>query len=285
MANLMKALSFELDGRKTYGLSDGDGIREAGPEFRQRFPDLRSVLGSDSLGELAANCDASLIESAAVRFQPLIPNPDKTICVGVNFRPHVEEMGRDIPDFPVLFARFPGSQVGHREAIVRPLASQQLDFEGELAVVIGRPAFQVAAADANDFVAGYTCFMDGTLRDFQRHTHQFMPGKNFRASGAVGPYLVTADEIADVQSLELTTHVNGECMQRARMSELIFGVAELIEYVTTFTELLPGDIISTGTPGGVAAARTPPTWLRAGDVVEVDLGPVGRLENTVVDEA
>lgn len=204
--------------------------------------------------------------------------------MGVNYRPHVEEMGREIPDKPVVFVRFANSQVGHGQAVVRPAASEQFDFEGELAVVIGRRARHVRREQALSFVAGYTCFMDGSVRDWQRHTMQFTAGKNFHHSGSMGPQLVTADEIADVTALTLQTRVNGATLQTGRISELIFDIPFLIEYCSTFAELLPGDVIATGTPGGVGAARKPPVWLKAGDRVSVEIADIGRLENPVVDE-
>ena len=224
------------------------------------------------------------LRPAEIRYLPLIPNPDKVICVGVNYRPHVEEMGRDLPEKPVLFVRFAASLVGHQEPIIRTRVSEQYDFEGELAIVIGSRARHVAREQAYECVAGYTCFMDGTVRDWQRHTAQFTPGKNFHQSGALGPTLATPDEVPDPASLSLTTRVNGQLMQQGSLDELIFDIPALIEYCSTFAELLPGDIISTGTPGGVGAARQPPLWLRAGDIVEVDIGEIGCLQNKVRDE-
>ena len=182
----------------------------------------------------------------------------KILCVGVNYRPHIEEMGREIPDYPVVFVRFPGSQVGHGQAVIRPVASEKFDFEGELAIVIGKSARHVKRADGLDYIAGYCCFMDGSVRDWQKHTMQFTPGKNFAKSGSMGPWLVTRDEIPDPKSLALTTRVNGVLMQEGQVADLIFDIPALIEYCSTFTELLPGDVIATGTPGGVGAARTPP---------------------------
>ena len=208
----------------------------------------------------------------------------KVLCVGVNYRPHIEEMGREVPDYPVVFTRFPSSLVQHGEAIIRPAASEQFDFEGELAVVIGKPARHVSRDDALDYVAGYCCFMDGSVRDWQRHTMQFTAGKNFERSGAIGPTVAAAD-IRDPAALELTTRVNGAVMQKGRVADLVFDIPCLIEYCSTFTELQPGDIIATGTPGGVGAARTPPAWLKGGDVVEVEIPGIGVLSNPVRDES
>lgn len=207
----------------------------------------------------------------------------KILCVGVNYRPHIEEMGRDVPDYPVVFTRFASSLVGHDQAIVRPRVSEQFDFEGELAVVIGRTARHVPRAKAFDYVGGYCCFLDGSVRDWQRHTMQFTAGKNFEQSGAMGE-VVAAGAVGDPKTLELTTRVNGEIMQQGRIADLVFDIPYLIEYCSTFAELHPGDVIATGTPGGVGAARTPPMWLRAGDVVEVDIPGVGLLRNPVRDE-
>ncbi|MCO4811650.1 MAG: fumarylacetoacetate hydrolase family protein [Gammaproteobacteria bacterium] len=213
-------------------------------------------------------------------------NPDtnrKILCVGVNYRPHIEEMGREIPEHPVVFVRFPGSLVNAGEAMLRPRVSEQYDFEGELAIVIGKAARHVSRADAYDYVGGYCCFMDGSVRDWQRHTGQFTAGKNFERSGAIGP-MVPAAQIQDPTALELTTRVNGKVMQRGRISELVFDIPALVEYCSTFTELRPGDIIATGTPGGVGAARKPPVWLRDGDTVEVEISGLGVLSNPVRDE-
>ena len=171
-----------------------------------------------------------------MRYLPVIPDPDKTLCVGVNYRPHAEEMGRPLPGRPLLFVRFPSAQVGHREPLVRPALSLEYDYEGELAIVIGRPAWRIEPSAAFDVIAGYTCFMDGSVRDWQRHSTQFTAGKNFRASGAAGPYLVTRDEIVDPAGLALATRVNGETLQEGRLADLVFDIPTLVAYCATFTE-------------------------------------------------
>ena len=255
----------------------------ASPDFVKQVS-LRAVLTAGVVTELAADLSGEAHETELVRFLPLIPNPDKIICVGVNYRPHIKEMGREVPDYPVVFVRFPGSQVGHSQSVIRPVASEKFDFEGELAIVIGKSARHVNRADALDYIAGYCCFMDGSVRDWQKHTMQFTPGKNFAKSGSMGPWLVTRDEIPDPKSLALTTRVNGVQMQEGQVADLIFDIPALIEYCSTFTELLPGDVIATGTPGGVGAARTPPLWLKAGDSIEVNIPGVGLLVNSVADE-
>lgn len=208
----------------------------------------------------------------------------RILCVGVNYLPHIREMGREVPERPVVFIRFPASLVGQNEPVIRPAVSEKFDFEGELALVIGKPAHRVPRSDALDYVAGYCCFLDGSVRDWQTHTSQFTPGKNFDRSGAIGPP-VPASEIGDPATLTLTTRVNGTVMQTGALADLVFDVPDLIAYCSTFTELRPGDVIATGTPGGVGAARNPPVWLRDGDLVEVDIPGVGVLRNPVRDES
>jgi 2-keto-4-pentenoate hydratase/2-oxohepta-3-ene-1,7-dioic acid hydratase in catechol pathway len=281
----VRVASFETAGRESYGVVRDDGIAEAGSDWRRSYPDLLAVLAAGNLGALDAACGGRPLNPPALQFLPVIPRPDKILCIGVNYRPHVEEMGREVPGQPLVFVRFSGSVVGHGRPLVRPAVSGQYDYEGELAVVIGRRARHVARTDALDFVAGYTCFMDGSVRDWQRHTTQFTAGKNFPHSGAIGPYLVSRDAIPDGAGLELVTRVNGEAVQTGNTGELIFDVPRLIEYCSTFTELLPGDVIATGTPGGVGAARRPPVWLEAGDRVAVEIERIGRLENPVRDES
>lgn len=281
----MQLISFIHDGEPAYGLAEGDRVRAASAAFREQFVDLRAVIAAGVERQLADDVGGAVYSASELRFVPVIPNPDKILCVGVNYRPHIQEMGRQVPDHPVVFVRFPASLVGHNEPILRPRASEQFDFEGELAIVIGRRARHVERNHALDHVAGYCCFMDGSIRDWQRHTQQFTPGKNFHHSGAMGPCIVTADEIPDPSVLTLTTFVNGEVMQRGRVADLVFDIPALIEYCSTFSELLPGDIIATGTPGGVGAARTPPVWLQAGDTVEIEIPGVGRLRNPVLDES
>lgn len=280
----MRYASVAIDGRPGYGLVIDGTFREVEPAWRTRFPSLRAALEAGVLADLADSCSGPPLPTSDLHYLPVIPQPDKIICVGVNYGPHVEEMGREIPDKPVVFTRFAHSQTGHGQPLVRPAVSEQFDFEGELAVVIGRRARHVGRQDALDFVAGYCCFMDGSVRDWQRHTMQFTPGKNFHRSGSMGPWLTTRDEIPDVAELSIETRVNGEVMQTGKISQLIFDIPALIEYCSTFAELLPGDIIATGTPGGVGAARKPPVWLKNGDVVSVGIDGVGCLENPVADE-
>ena len=206
----MKYASFRIDGRDTYGAYSADVVREADRGFRARCPDLRSAIAAGALGEMEAALTGAELPVDSVQFLPLIPHPDKVLCVGVNYRPHIEEMGREVPDYPVVFVRFAGSLTGHGQPVIRPRVSEQFDYEGELAVVVGKRARHVSRADALQYVAGYCCFLDGSVRDWQRHTTQFTAGKNFPHSGAMGPCLVTGDEVPDPAVLNLTTRLNGD---------------------------------------------------------------------------
>jgi 2-keto-4-pentenoate hydratase/2-oxohepta-3-ene-1,7-dioic acid hydratase in catechol pathway len=219
-----------------------------------------------------------------VEFLPPVADACKLLCIGINYVPHMKEMGRERPEYPVVFVRFADSIVGHGQPMIRPSDSVQFDYEGELAVVIGRRARRVTRAAALDYVAGYACFNDGSVRDYQRHSQQFTPGKNFHASGSFGPWLVTADEVPDPRKLRLTTRLNGEVVQDESVGELCFDVAQLIEYCSKWAELTPGDVIVTGTPGGVGAGRKPPLWMKAGDTVEVEISKLGVLRNPIADE-
>ena len=282
----MKLASFREGEADTWGLMRDGGVQLAPPALCQRFPGLREVLAAGALPEIPALLTAvPLRNPAALRFGPVIPNPVRIICVGINYLEHIHEMGREKPDHPTLFTRFADTLVGHGEPVVCPRLSTQYDYEGELAIVIGKPARYVRAAKALDYVAGYTCFLDGSVRDWQRHTTQFIPGKNFPATGGCGPWLVTTDEIPDPASLELETRVNGEVLQAAPVSDLCFDVQRIIEYCSSFCLLNPGDIIATGTPSGVGFAQIPPRWLKAGDVVEVEISSIGILRHNVINEA
>jgi acylpyruvate hydrolase len=217
-----------------------------------------------------------------VRLLPPVPRPPKILCVGRNYAEHAREGGSEPPEVPIFFGRFPHSLLGHGEPFVLPRASPEVDFEGELAAVIGRPAHDVPEARALDYVAGYTLFNDISIRDFQRRTSQWMIGKNFDRSGPLGPALVTRDEIPDPQDLTLTVDVSGERMQEAHTGTMVFTVAHLIAYISRALTLEPGDVLATGTPSGVGFARKPPRWLRAGDVVRVTIPRIGTLETPVV---
>ncbi len=282
----MKLISFESSGQPSYGVVQGDGVIELGLELGGRWPSLRHVLAAGDVAELerAARGRSADHALADLTFLPPIVDPAKIICVGMNYMPHLIEMGRDKDPYPILFARFRDCLVAHGQPILRPPVSEQLDYEGELALVIGRGGRYIAEADAFDHVAGYSCFHDGSIRDFQAHTGQVIAGKNFPNTGGFGPWMVTADEIGDPATLELTTRLNGTVMQEGRIDQLIYPIPELISYISQWTELAPGDVISTGTPSGVGLARDPQVFMKAGDHIEVEISRIGTLRHSIADE-
>ena len=282
----MRVCSYLMaDGAPSYGVVDGEAIVDAGARMRARFADLRAVLDADALDELRSGTGGERLALSAVTLLPPLANPDKILCIGLNYQTHIRETGRDAPQKPSIFTRYPSSIVGHGVDLVRPKASDWFDFEGELAVVIGKRGRAIPAASAYEHVAGYSCFNDGSIRDFQRHTTQFWAGKNFARSGSMGPWLVTADEFGDPAARSMTTRLNGEVMQSTPISDLAFDVPALIAYISTVTELLPGDIIATGTPSGVGLFREPKLFMKPGDRVEVEITGIGVLANAIVDEA
>jgi 2-keto-4-pentenoate hydratase/2-oxohepta-3-ene-1,7-dioic acid hydratase in catechol pathway len=283
----MKLLSFVVDGHPSYGTLKDNGIVDLCARFAtEECTSLRQLLEGNRLADAAtltatARPDHSLDKIA---FAPVIPDPGKIICVGLNYRDHVAETGRTVTEKPALFARFACSQVGHLQPLVKPKVSDDFDYEGELAVVIGRPGRHIPAGRALEHVAGYACYNEGSIRDWQRHTSQFLAGKTFAESGSFGPWLVTTDEIPDPSKLTLQTRLNGTVVQNATTDLMITAVPELIAYISTICPLTPGDVIVTGTPGGVGLKRTPPLWMRPGDTVEVEISGVGTLRNTVIAE-
>jgi len=283
----MKLLTFVYQGKQSYGVVQGDSILDIGQRFRNRASDLRAALTQSLLTEIAhmashAQPDIALRE---VMLLPVIPNPEKIFCIGLNYDNHRREAERAETRYPTVFTRFSDSQIGHQSPLVRPTVSQEFDYEGELAVIIGKRGRAIDAAHAFEYVAGYACYNDATVRDWQHHTHQWTPGKNFPATGGFGPWMVTADEIEDSSSLFIVTRLNGQEMQRATTDALIFPIPELIAYISTFAPLSPGDVICTGTPGGVGFKRRPPIFLHAGDIVEVEISQIGTLRNPIVDES
>ncbi len=285
----MRLMSFRRggvasQGAPSWGVVEGDAV----VDLAAKAPTLRAALaaaGGDLAAMAADTAGLPRYALSAVAFLPPVPDPDKIICIGLNYLSHILEGGREPPKQPTIFTRWANTQVGHGQPIVRPNASDTLDFEGELAVVIGRPARHVAEADALGYIAGYSCYNDGSVREWQRHSSQFGPGKNFPATGGFGPYLVTPDEAGDVSKASLVTRLNGEEVQRATIDDLVFTIPKLIHYCSTFTQLEPGDVIITGTTGGVGAYRTPPLWMKPGDTVEVEITGVGLLSNPVAQEA
>jgi 2-keto-4-pentenoate hydratase/2-oxohepta-3-ene-1,7-dioic acid hydratase in catechol pathway len=283
----LRLISYEHQGRASFGAEVDGGVVDLQAALGGRYADLKAVLAADALGEAKAALAGRSAELAlnAVTLLPVIPNPGKIWCCGLNYGEHVRETNREVTEQPTFFLRFADSQVGHGQAIVRPKESTQLDYEAEIAVVIGKPGRRIAEDDAWNHIAGYACYNDGSVRDWQRHTSQWAPGKNFWRTGGFGPWLVTADEIAPDALMTLTTRLNGVEMQRATTAMMIHGIARQIAYVSAVAPLEAGDVIVTGTPGGVGARRTPPVWMKPGDVVEIEIDKVGVLRNTIADEA
>ncbi|CAI1628717.1 fumarylacetoacetate hydrolase family protein [Serratia proteamaculans] len=280
----MRIVSFISQGRAGYGLLRGeDEIVDC--SLLLPYPDVRSALAAGNFGVFLPFLHApTTLRASEVSWLPPVTHPDKIICVGLNYRPHLLETGRPEPDRPTLFLRLPSSQVGQSQPLLIPPESVQFDYEGELAVVIGKGGRRITQRDAMQHVAGYACYNDGSVRDWQRHSSQFTAGKNFRQTAAFGPWIVSADEIPDPRVLTLKTLLNGQVMQQASVGELIFSIPALIEYCSTFTDLLPGDVLVTGTPGGVGAFRQPPVWMKAGDRVEIAIAGIGTLSNPVIDD-
>lgn len=283
----MKLATFSLKNgsdKPLIGLVQDDKILDLTGLLPAQAQSMKALLASDAGTAQINGLDLGSAPSHGldeVQLLPPVANPDKVICVGLNYQMHVEETGRSKEEFPVLFTRFANSQIGHGEALWAPAVSERFDYEGELAVIIGKGGRDIAEADALSHIAGYSCYNDGSVRDWQFHTHQYTPGKNFLHTGAFGPWMVTADEIADPTKLELTTRLNGEVMQNATIDMMIFPIPHLIKYISTFTALEPGDVIVTGTPGGVGAKRNPPVFMKAGDVAEVEISNIGILKNPV----
>jgi 2-keto-4-pentenoate hydratase/2-oxohepta-3-ene-1,7-dioic acid hydratase in catechol pathway len=281
----MKLATVAIDGRTTWGLVEGENFLDVGAVLGARYADLKAAIGAGLSGVADARSTAASIPTSKVIWQPVIPNPDKILCVGLNYETHRKETGRAEVEHPTIFPRYANSQTGHLQPIVRPRVSTHLDFEGELAVIIGKAGRYISRADAMDHVVGYSCYNDGSIRDFQRHTSQFTPGKNFADTGAFGPWMMTPDELGPLGKLRLQTRLNGQVMQEAQIEQMIFDIPRQIEYCSTFTRLEPGDVIVSGTPGGVGSRREPPLWMKPGDVVEIEVERLGVLRNVVEDEA
>ncbi|NLR70551.1 fumarylacetoacetate hydrolase family protein [Novosphingobium sp. ERN07] len=266
------------DGTPSFGRIVGDTVHDLGAQGAPAW--LKDVLD----GDLSALTPTASHARADVSLLPLVPNPDKILCVGLNYATHVKETGREQKEFPAIFTRYADSLIADGEPLVRPKESVRFDYEGELAVVIGKGGRRIPREKALEHIAGYSVFNDGSVRDWQRHNIQFTPGKTFPGTGAFGPALVTPDAVPDLASQRVQTRLNGEVVQDQPISDMIWDVAFVIEYCSTFTPLAPGDVIVTGTPGGVGDKRTPPLYMKAGDVCEVSVGVIGKLTNPVIDE-
>jgi 2-keto-4-pentenoate hydratase/2-oxohepta-3-ene-1,7-dioic acid hydratase in catechol pathway len=286
----MKLLSFSAGDRETWGAVSGDAVVDLGLALPQ-YPTLADFLGSADYERrntiVAAQPAGPKLRD--IKFLPVIPRAEKIICAVRNYLDHHNEavafgMKREITEYPPIFLRVWRSQVGHDAPVIRPKVSDNLDWEGELAVVIGKGGRHITQADAWRHIAGYSIYNDVSVRDWQRHAQQIASGKNFVGTGPFGPWLVTPDEIGDPTRLKLETRVNGNVVQSSDTSMLIFSIPRLIEYASTIFDLVPGDVIATGTPAGVGFTRKPPIFLKPGDVVEVEIENIGVLRNPVVDE-
>jgi 2-keto-4-pentenoate hydratase/2-oxohepta-3-ene-1,7-dioic acid hydratase in catechol pathway len=247
---------------------------------------LKALIVADAFAEAGraakgATADFALDEIA---FDPVIPNPGKIICVGLNYQEHRNETGMTSHPLPATFIRWADTQIGHLEPMVRPRASEQLDYEAELAVIIGKGGRNIREREAAAHICGYSCYNEGSIREYQRHASQWTPGKNFPGTGAFGPFLVTPDEVGDLAGKKIQTRLNDNVEQSSTLDMMIYGPAKLIEYFSSFTPLSPGDVIVSGTPGGVGWVRKPPLWMKAGDIVEVEIDGVGLLRNPIVGE-
>ena len=276
----MRFVSFMHRDRASWGCITGDRIADLGA-LPGAPPDLKAAIAAGALNHRAG---AATLARADVELLPVVPAPAKILCVGHNYETHRQETGRAKAEHPSIFTRFADTLIGADQPIVRPAVSTMLDYEGELAVVIGKCGRKIAAGDAMDHVAGFTCFNDASVRDWQWHTSQFIPGKNFPATAPFGPELVTPEEIGNLSAVSVVTRLNGQIVQQATVADMIFPIPKIIAYVSTFTELAPGDVIATGTPGGVGAKRTPPLWMKPGDLVEVEIAGIGQLANRVIAE-
>lgn len=281
----MKLISYHRNGKACFGAVVGEGVVEL--SGRVAAPDLAGLIADAQQLQQAKDIVAKNqpdCKLAAVDLDPVIPNPRKVVCVGINYVKHAEEAGRKVGDYPVIFQRYSETVLAHGKPLLRPKASTHFDFEAELAVVIGKGGSHIDPANAMEHVAGYTCFNDASVRDWQFHTHQYGMGKNFRSTGAVGPWLVTADEIPEYRNLTIQGVLNSKVMQEGKLSELAFDVPALIAYISQALPWQPGDILATGTPSGIGFKRTPPVFLKDGDTFDVVVPGVGTLSNPVVDE-
>jgi len=280
----MKLLSYSVGGQEFFGAVSGDGVVALNERVGQ--PNLCAALAAGA-GAMAAMRKAAAEAKpdrklADIAFLPVIAQPGKILCAGINYRSHATETGRALPKQPSMFIRFADTLVGHDGAMIRPSVSDNFDFEGELAVIIGKGGRHITAERALDHVAGYTCFVDGSVRDYQAFS--VTSGKNFPGTGPLGPWIVTTDEIPDPSRLTLTTRLNGAQVQHTTTDQLIYAIPQIIAFCSDFTELNPGDVIATGTPEGVGHSRKPPLWMKPGDVLEVDITGIGTLRAHIVDE-
>lgn len=282
----MKLISYQFNGQDSYGAVVGDRVADLREVFGSRAPDLKAFIAADLFKEAAAKVDAATatLPLNEVKLLPVVPNPGKIFCIGLNYGEHIRETGKEVTEKPVIFLRVADSQAAHGEDIVRPRVSERLDYEGEIAIVIGKGGRHISEADSWSHIAGYSCYNDGSVRDWQVHTSQWGPGKNFWKTGAFGPWMVTADEIAPDQKMTLITRLNGQELQRATTDMMVHSIPRQIAYISAFLPLEAGDVIVTGTPGGVGNKRTPQVFMKPGDICEIEVDAIGVLRNGIRDE-
>jgi 2-keto-4-pentenoate hydratase/2-oxohepta-3-ene-1,7-dioic acid hydratase in catechol pathway len=284
----MKLLSFILDGRETWGAVVGDGVVDLG-KVKTRCPTLADYIATGDYLQAAEDVDGRMMDSklSDITYLPVIPRPEKIVCALRNYMDvaqYASGKPRDESEQPPIFLRVWRSQSAHEQPIVRPRVSESLDWEGELAVIVGKGGRDIPEEQAFDHVAGYSCYNDASVRDWQTHAKQIASGKNFESTGGFGPWMVTADEIAPNRQLAIEVRLNGKVVQSCHTGYMIFGIAKLINYASTIFTLSPGDVIVTGTPAGVGWTRTPPKFMKPSDICEVEIEAIGTLRNPIVDQ-
>jgi 2-keto-4-pentenoate hydratase/2-oxohepta-3-ene-1,7-dioic acid hydratase in catechol pathway len=283
----MKLISFLHHAVPSYGLVNGDDVLDLTPILGSQAPDLKTLIAKDlfAAAAQAAQSHKPTLKLAQLTLLPVIPNPGQIFCIGLNYGDHVRETGRQVTETPTIFLRLPDSQVAHGQDIVRPAESHRLDYEAEIAVIIGKGGRRIKEEDAWSHIAGYSCYNEGSVRDWQVATSQWTPGKNFYKTGGFGPWMVTSDEIAPAQVMRLQTVLNGQVLQDSTTDKMIHSIPRQIAYISTFIPLSPGDVIVTGTPGGVGNKREPQIFMKPGDVCEIVVDAIGTLRNGIRDEA
>lgn len=283
----MKLISFLNQGVPSYGIVDGDEVLDLTPILGTQAPDLKTLIAKDLLGAAAeaAKTHQPTLKFSQLELLPVIPNPGQIFCIGLNYGEHVQETGHKVTEAPAIFLRLPESQVAHGQDILRPAESHRLDYEAEIAIVIGKGGRRIQEEDAWDHIAGYSCYNDGSVRDWQVATSQWTPGKNFYRTGGFGPWLVSSDEIAPGQIMHMQTILNGQVLQDTTTDKMIHSIPRQIAYISSFTPLSPGDVIVTGTPGGVGNKRSPQIFMKPGDICEIVVDAIGTLRNGIRDDA
>lgn len=282
----MKLISFLNQGVASYGVVQGEDVLDLTPILGAQAPDLKTFIAKALFASAtqALQTNKPNLKLSQLQLLPVIPNPDKIFCVGLNYGEHVKETGREVTETPVIFLRLADSQVAHGQDILRPPESHRLDYEAEIAIIIGKGGRRISEKDAWDHIAGYSCYNDGSVRDWQVATSQWIPGKNFYKTGGFGPWMVTSDEIAPGQVMRLQTVLNGQVLQDTTTDKMIHSIPRQIAYISTFIPLSPGDVIVTGTPGGVGNKRNPQIFMKPGDVCEIVVDAIGTLRNGIRDD-